>query len=109
MWIFLNDAFLSVVADKADPTGDRLLVRARRRGDIERVFPDAEVFQVAGSDYAQRAWVPRQHVAVALAARVEAIDYPNFKNTISDSAYHDAAMQVWSVMHAYQRHSSGSS
>ena len=105
MWIFLNDAFLSVVADKADPTGDRLLVRARRSGDIERVFPEAEVFRVAGSDYAHRAWVPRRQVAEALAARVEAIDYPNFKNTIQDTGYHDAAMQVWGAMHRLQQQS----
>jgi hypothetical protein len=30
MWIFLSDALLSVVADKDDPSGPRLLVRARR-------------------------------------------------------------------------------
>jgi hypothetical protein len=105
MWIFLNDAFLSVVADKADPRGDRLLVRARRAGDIERVFPMAEVFRVAGSDYAHRAWVPRGQVAEALAARVEAIDYPNFKNTIEDTGYHAAAMQVWGAMHRFQQRS----
>jgi hypothetical protein len=60
MWIFLSDAFLSVVADKADPSGERLLVRARRSGDIERVFPEAAVFSVAGADYAFRAWLPRR-------------------------------------------------
>ena len=90
-------------ADKADPTGDRLLVRSRRSGYIERVFPEAEVYQVAGSDYAHRAWVPRKQVAKALTARVEAIDYPNFKNTISDPAFHNAAMQVWRVMHRLQQ------
>jgi hypothetical protein len=105
MWIFLNDAFLSVVSDKADPTGDRLLVRARRRGDIERVFLAAEVFQVAGSDYAHRAWVPRRQVAEALTARVDGIDYPNFKNTIQDSDFHDAAMKVWGVMNRLQQRS----
>ena len=88
MWIFLNDSFLSVVADKADPRGNRLLVLARR-----------------SSDHAQRAGVPRQQVAEALAARVEAIDYPNFKNTIQDIGYHDAAMQVWGVMHRLQQRS----
>jgi hypothetical protein len=105
MWIFLNDAFLSVVADKADPRGDRLLVRVHRAGDIERVFPDAEVFRVAGSDYAHRAWVPRRQVGEALAARVEGIDYPNFKSSINDSDYHDAAMQVWGAMHRLQQRS----
>ncbi|MCP9850776.1 hypothetical protein [Cyanobium sp. Morenito 9A2] len=102
MWIFLNDAFLSVVADREDPKGERLLVRARRQGDIERVFPEASVFSVDGADYAFRAWVPRQRVAEAMAARVGEIDYPNFKNAIHDTAYHDAALSAWSAMHAYQ-------
>ena len=32
MWIYLNDAFLSIVADRDDPS--RLLVRGRFAGDI---------------------------------------------------------------------------
>jgi hypothetical protein len=105
MWIFFNDAFLSVVADSADPKGNRLLVRARAVGQIELVFPTAEVFQVPSSDYAYPAWLPRQMAADTLAARALAIDYPNFKNSIKDPGYHDAAMEVWSVMNRYQRRS----
>jgi hypothetical protein len=102
MWIFLSEAFLSVVADKADPQGDRLLVRARRGGDIERIFPTADVFQIAGSDYRYRAWLPREQVADAMKAQVEAIAYSNFKNSITDPAYHDAALSAWSALHRYQ-------
>jgi hypothetical protein len=57
---------------------------------------------VAGSDYAHRAWVPWQQVADALAARVMALDHPNFKNSIGDRDLHDAAMDVWGVMHRLQ-------
>ena len=103
MWIFLSDAFLSVVADHDDPEGEQLLVRARRHGHIERVFPEAEVFSVAGSDYAFRAWVPRQQVAEALQDQVMGIRYPNFKASIRDNAYHEAALQAWSAMHGFQR------
>ena len=53
MWIFLTDAFLSIV-DK-DGDGTTLLVRARRAGDIERVFPGAEVIEGASSDCRCRA------------------------------------------------------
>lgn len=102
MWIFLPDAFLSVVADKDNPTGDRLLVRARRIGHIENVFPDAEVFQMAGSDYAFRAWIPRRDVAKAMAERVLDLDYSNFKNAIEDQSYHDAALDAWFAMRDYQ-------
>ena len=98
MWIFLSDSFLSVVADKTDPKGARLLVRARRSGDIERVFPDADTFSLPDSDYAFRAWLPRQRVAAAISKQVDAIDYLNFKDAIINDAYHDAALVVWSAM-----------
>ena len=38
MWIFLNNAFLSIVDKGGD--GSTLLVRARRKDDIGRVFPE---------------------------------------------------------------------
>ena len=102
MWIFLSDAFLSVVADKDDPNGPRLLVRARREGDIERVFPEAEVATTPAADYRFRAWLPRERVAAVMAQQVETLAYTNFKRSIRDHAYHDAAMGAWSVMHRYQ-------
>ena len=103
MWIFLSDAFLSVVADLDNPDGERLLVRARRMGDIERVFPEAQTFRIIGADYAFRAWLPRHRVAEALKQQIESITYPNFKASILDSAYHEAAMESWRVMHDYQQ------
>ena len=109
MWIFLSDAFLSVVADKADPAGDRLLVRARRPGDIECLFPEAEVFRVAGADYAFRAWLPRQQVVDAVQDRLQSLSYANFKDSIEDSDYHDAAMEAWTAMYCYQQRIAGTS
>ena len=102
MWIFLSDAFLSVVADKDDPSGPRLLVRARREGDIERVFPEADVTTTPAADYRFRAWLPRERVAAVLRQQVEALAYANFKSTIHDRDYHDAALDVWNVMDTYQ-------
>lgn len=43
MWVFMSDSFLSIVADSTVSKSDCLLVRARREGDIERVFPEAKV------------------------------------------------------------------
>lgn len=102
MWIFLSDAFLSVVADKDDPSGPRLLVRARREGDIERVFPEADVATTIAADYRFRAWLPRERVAAVLRQQVENLAYANFKSSIDDHAYHNAAMDVWHVMDGYQ-------
>lgn len=102
MWIFLSDAFLSVVTDKDDPNGPRLLVRARRKGDIERVFPEAETAYTGGADYAYRAWVNRNDVAKAMAKQVMNLDYTNFKNSIKDNAYHDACLEAWFAMRNLQ-------
>lgn len=102
MWMFFNDGFISIVADKAEPTGERLLVRSRARGHIEAVFKGASVFTVPQSDYAYRAWVHRSDVAAVVADRIENLSYTNFKNSIRDHDYHDAAMGVWGVMYDYQ-------
>ncbi|MDQ5911241.1 MAG: hypothetical protein QG599_3338 [Pseudomonadota bacterium] len=72
MWIFSNDAFLSIVADC---NSERLLVRARLKGDIERTFPSSAVVEDAGTDYRFRAWLDRKTVADVLSHKVEEIDY----------------------------------
>lgn len=36
MWVFLNNSFLSIVADKEN--ANRILVRARKKGDIQAAF-----------------------------------------------------------------------
>ena len=100
MWICLNDAFLSIVADQVHP--GYLLVRARRQGEIEKVFPDAIVLGNVGSDYRYRAFIPRSQVALLLVERLEAIDYGNFKNSVRDADLHDAYYQIWRTMVRYQ-------
>ena len=101
MWLFTQQAFLSIV-DKGDPSGKTLLVRARRAGDIERVFPDADVQTGGGTDYGFRAHIDREHVAGALAEAIRAINYSNFKATVTELDRHDAYLDVWQVMYAYQ-------
>lgn len=100
MWIFLKDAFLSIV-DK-DVDDDSLLVRARVAGDIERVFPGAKVTESPRNDYRYRAKVRRKAVGEALAAAVESIDYPNFKATVKEDDRHDAYLGVWQVLYRWQ-------
>lgn len=92
-WLVLNDAFLSMVSDLDNPDG--LLVRSRADGHIQAVFPEAEVFELAASDYRYRARLSRARVAEVVAARVLAIDYPNFKNSIASGPLKRFAMDVW--------------
>ena len=101
MWVFLNDAFLSIVADRHST--DRLLIRARRRCDISRYFPEAEVLELDQADYRYRAFVCRPQVSRILATTVEDIDYDNFKSSVADQERHDVYMDVWVTMNRYQR------
>jgi hypothetical protein len=101
MWIFLTDSFLSVV-DKGDPTGNTLLVRARRHGDIERVFTEAKVIEGAGTDYRYRARIPRDQVANAIAESVRNINCGNFKNQVAENDRHDVHFEVWRAMNRFQ-------
>lgn len=100
MWICLYDAFLSIVHKDCKP--DELLVRARRPGDIEKIFPNATVTEYYRSDYQFRAVVPRADVIGALATEVTDIEYSNFKDQVSDRPLHDAYLDVWTTMSRLQ-------
>lgn len=103
MWICLNDSFLSIVDPGAQgPKGDYLLVRARIKGDIERVFPKANVIVIHGRDYLFRAFIPRKQVADAIAKRVMENHATNFKNSVPENMRHDAYARIWGVMHGLQ-------
>ena len=96
MWLCLNNAFLSIV--EPPKAGDKLLVRARRKGDIERIFPSATVERTPGRDYLWRAFINREQVAQVIAQHVAAIDYGNFKDSVRDNKLHDAYARFWGIM-----------
>lgn len=100
MWLFLSDAMLSIVDKGGD--GSTLLVRARRREDLTRVFPDAQVQVGGGTDYPYRARIDREAVAQRLAEAVRSIRYPNFKSTVQEDDRHRAYLRVWAAMAGFQ-------
>ena len=100
MWIFMNDAFLSIVAHRADI--HHLLVRARREGDIQAAFPGYDVETTSNADYRYRAMIPRSEVATVIAGKLLNLNYDNFKNSVPDNPRHDAYFGVWHVMNRYQ-------
>jgi hypothetical protein len=100
MWIMTNDSYLSIVSKDCGPA--ELLVRARRAGDIEKVFPEAKVTRNTNSDYLYRAVLPRDVVKQALAAMIDHIDYPNFKDSVEDRSLHAAYVGVWCAMAGLQ-------
>lgn len=103
MWICQSRAFLSIVAHRTKP--DHLLVRARVDGHIQEVFgQDVEVYHKPGGDYAFRADLTREFVAVVIGTNVRNISYGNFKDSVKDNALHDAYSGFWSIMYRLQSH-----
>ena len=105
MWILMNNSMLSIVRHKHYPR--TLLVRARLTGDIERVFPSAQVIEGAGTDYRFRAALPETEVAAAIARRLLDIDYGNFKNSVHEPKRHAAYFKVWDAMYRMQEAARG--
>lgn len=104
MWIMSNTGFLSIVAHRELP--DTLLVRARRTGEIESIFPNAQTLRTPDADYLFRAVISRNEVAQVIAQQLHDINYDNFKNSVQDPRLHDAYFDTWSVMHHYQSENS---
>ena len=105
MWIFLNDAFLSIVAHRvAGKTTSKLVVRARRRGDLARVFPKhAEaILHTPQADYGFRLYLPHAVVAAAVLRRLLMIEYGNFKAGVEEDDRHNAYTAVWETMFLFQ-------
>jgi hypothetical protein len=100
MWIFTNNGMVSIVQKPGDT--EYLTVRARVKGDIERVFPGAKTQAGGGTDYAYRAKIHRNTVAQVIHDQIMGIEYDNFKNSIKDHDHHDHCAGVWSVGYRHQ-------
>jgi hypothetical protein len=98
----LSDSFISVVALRDKPEGDTLLVRARVRGDLERLFPCVAVAETPDADYAFRTFLTRTELVHALSEAVGKLDYPNFKASVRDPDRHDAYLECWEAMQEFQ-------
>lgn len=105
MWIFTPTAFVSIVAHRTKP--GVLLVRARMKGDLERLFPGCKVTETRQADYRFRAEIARGRVAELVREQLTVLDYDNVKNAIPHGApvhelRHRAMNRVWGVMHDAQ-------
>jgi hypothetical protein len=96
MWLCFKNSFLSVV--HKDCEKDELLVRARRKGDIEKVFPCATVTRTPGVDYLYRAVIKREVVAQAMTDMLMDYKADNFKNSVKDNQLHSAYSSFWGIM-----------
>ncbi len=100
MLIFTRHAFVSIVNH---PVDDRfVVVRGRIRGDIEHLFPDAEVFERPGADFRFQATVSRDRASNRIASQVRDIRYEAFEPSVDDGDRRQAYIQVWTAMYEEQ-------
>jgi hypothetical protein len=96
MWVFLRDSFLAITEHEAE---SRLLdVRARIRGDIEKVFPEADVVETIEGDYRFRTALPRERVAQAMSLRTSKVNYVSFEDATEGAERRLVHHDVWNVM-----------
>lgn len=119
MWIFTSNGFVSAVAHRTKP--NHLMVRARAKEHIawlaERVGAQPE--HTPDADYEWRVTVTRETFEGFVLEQIKAIDYDNFKNSISTNAakrtqegldvdadlvgdYRYACGEVWQAMWSFQ-------
>ena len=98
MWIFLNNSFLSIVENRNNK--EELLVRSRIKGDIDKIFPDSNVFELENSDYKYRSYIKKSEVSEKIKDIIQNINYDNFKNSISknEDKRHSSYINVWNEM-----------
>ncbi len=100
MWVFLRDAFISVTEHESER---RLLrVRARMRGDLDRLFPEADIAETIDRDYRFATSLPRERVAQVISLHVSKLDYGTFFEAIPNEDRKQAYIQVWGAMYEEQ-------
>lgn len=104
MWIFAKESFVSIVVDKQIP--GNVLVRGRIKGDVEALFPAAEVSKSLDRDYLYRTSVPKHAAALVISNKVLAIDYGNFKEA-SPKSRSTWLSRIWNIMYGVQEDESG--
>jgi hypothetical protein len=88
MWLLTTIGFFSIVEKPGDREAGRLTIRARVRGDLERLRAEVlpglgPIEEGGGTDYAFRAVAPRAEVAAAMATLATTLDYANFKDAVA--------------------------
>lgn len=101
MWVFTQKGFFSIVRDYNNE--GNLLVRSRVRGDIEKLWPTADVERTPSNDYMYRVSLPMPEVARVIANVMSLIEYTNYKASIEDKRRREEYYAaVWSIMATLQ-------
>lgn len=107
MWVFTNNAFVSIVQHRTKP--DIFIVRGRVSGDVSRFLglPKKNEIELDVADYRYRIEAEQIDVCRALGRSLAGVTYPNFKDSIVAKWRKEAAMKIWSIMWNVQREKAG--
>jgi hypothetical protein len=100
MWIFTKKGFVSAVQHEDDSR--LMVVRARAERHLVALFPDEHIIELAHTDYPYRVHITRQEFVEWATAQAEAIDYTDFKSSLTDPKYKAVCSEIWSVAHDLQ-------
>ena len=105
MWLFTKHGFFSAV--KNYNNGDYIHVRARFKGDLDRLCEAynlvPNVVKTPKGDYPYRMDFPREIWAFIVKREAESIDYTDFEVAVRDgSKRYRAYLEAWTVLHKYQ-------
>lgn len=107
MWICTNFGFFSIVKDTKNK--DHLLIRARRKEDLEELlkYVNADIVVTPDNDYHYRVSLHKYSVSDIISLRIDDIDYTNFKNSVNDPDLHHMYEMWWrnhyGLQHNYEK------
>jgi hypothetical protein len=101
MWVFTNNAFVSIVAHRDKP--GTLLVRGRFKGDVDRFLRRKCEIETPDADYRFRAESTFSDVARLIEIATCDINYPNFKDSMREPWRKRIAMSLWGILANAQR------
>ena len=99
MWIYFADANVSISQHKDAPGS--LMVRARDRESLERLFPGATLIETPEADYRWRVTLPRARVVAAVVERLQRLDYTDDVKNLVDHTRRDLYRDLWAVTRGY--------
>ena len=109
MWVMTAKGGFYSAIRKPDMPKDQIMVRARRKDDLERLLKtigsDTAIISTPKADYAFRVIIPVEAWAQYLYDSAMGIDYSNFKDASckGDHARHEAYMDCWAALLRLQR------
>ena len=96
MWLFTKNSFVSAVQHRQQP--HNVLVRAREKSHLARLFPEIPIQEDTEADYRYRLVVPKKEFAKIVSDYImQSLDYDNFKaaQDVDDPAWTRFLHAVW--------------